>query len=76
MNELNIYGTGNGNTETEYPKGGANGSLSGASGIPRGENTPAGGRVRWSRGGSYQDKNPQLERALAVVRECCAIGRE
>ena len=74
MNELNIYGTGNGNTETEYPKGDTNGSLSDASTIPRGDNTPAGGLD--GAGGSYQNKNPQLNRILAVVRGYCAIGRE
>jgi hypothetical protein len=63
MNELKIYGTGNGNTETEYPKGDTNGSLSGASTISKDDNTPTGGLD--GAGDSYQNKNPQLDRVLA-----------
>ena len=54
--------------ETEYPKSDANGSLSDASTIPRNDNTPAEGLD--GAGGSYQNKNSQLD------REYCAIGRE
>jgi hypothetical protein len=53
-----------------HPKGGGNGSLSGASIIPKDGQAPVGvfdGAVE-----PCQTKIPQLDRVLAVVRELCA----
>jgi hypothetical protein len=76
MSELNIYGAVNGNTVTGYPKSDNNGGVSDASTstIPKDADHLAGGAD--GAGDPYQISNPQLDRAIAVVREHCAIGRE
>jgi hypothetical protein len=72
--QSNIYGVQNGDLGVEYPKSDGNGSLSDASTIPKDDQAPVevfDGAVE-----HHQTKIPQLERALAVVREFCAIGME
>jgi hypothetical protein len=63
----------NGALEMGYPKDDGNGSSSGASTIPKDDLTSA-EVFDGAGGGACQIKIPQLDRALAVVREYCAIG--
>jgi hypothetical protein len=59
---------------TEYPKSDNNGSLSDASTIPKdGDHLKEGSEVAAERN---QNENPKLDRALTVLKEYCAIGRE
>jgi hypothetical protein len=73
MSELNIYGAVNGDTETGYPKGDTNGSLSDASTIPQDDCASvevfAGGDLH------YQTMNPKVTQAIRVVKKYCAMGR-
>jgi hypothetical protein len=74
MNEYNMYDDGSGNTATEYPKSDNNGSASDASTIPKdGDHLKEGPEEDVE---LYQIENPKLAKALTVVREYCAIGRE
>ena len=58
----------------EYPKSDNNGSLSDASTIPKdGDHLQEGSEGAAER---YQNENPKLDRALTVLKEYCAIGRE
>jgi hypothetical protein len=66
MSELNICSAVNGNTETEYPKSDTNGSLSGASTIPKDNYASvevfAGDDLR------YRNMNPKVTQAIRVVK--------
>ena len=73
MSELNIYGAVNGNTETEYPKGDTNGSLSGASIIPKDDYASV--EVFAGDDLHYQTMNPKVTQAIRVVKGHCAMGR-
>jgi hypothetical protein len=74
MNEYTLCDDGSGNTAMEYPKSDHNGSVSDASAIPQdGDHLKEGSEEDVER---YQIENPKLARALAVVKEYCAIGRE
>jgi hypothetical protein len=73
MSELNIYGAVNGNTETEYPKGDANGSASGASTIPKDDYASV--EVFAGDDLHYQTMNPKVTQAIRVVIDYCAMGR-
>jgi hypothetical protein len=80
MQGFDIYGVQNGGYHGgEYPKGDGNGRSSDVSTSPKGD---FGTRWEYSTGswacwvGNYQNKIPQLNRVLAVVRELCAIGKE
>ena len=58
----------------DYPKSDNNGSLSDASTIPKdGDHLKEGSEVAAERN---QNENPKLDRALTVLKEYCAIGRE
>ena len=73
MSELNIYGAVNGNTETEYPKGDTNGSLSDASTIQKDDYASV--EVFAGDDLHYQTMNPKVTQAIRVVKEYCAMGR-
>jgi hypothetical protein len=74
MNEYNLYDGGSGSMAMEYPKSDNNGSVSDASTIPKdGDHLEEGLVENVER---YQIENPKLARALTVVKEYCAIGRE
>jgi hypothetical protein len=74
MNEYNLYDGGSGSMAMEYPKSDNNGSASGASAIPKdGDHLKEGPEEVVGRD---QTENPELARALAVVKEYCAIGQE
>jgi hypothetical protein len=74
MNEYNLYDDGSGNTATEYPKSDNNGSVSDASTIPKDDDHLKGGPEEDAE--RHQIENPKLAKALTVVKEYCAIGRE
>jgi hypothetical protein len=74
MSEFSLYGAVSGNTVTEYPKSDNNGSVSDASTIPKDGDHLKGGSEE--DGELYQIENPQLDTALAMVKEYCAIGPE
>jgi hypothetical protein len=63
----------NGNTETEYPKGDTNGSLSDAPTIRKNDCAS----VEVSAGGDlhYQTANPKAAQAIGVVKGYCTMGR-
>jgi hypothetical protein len=74
MNEYHLYDCGSGSMATEYPKSDNNGSASDASTIPKdGDHLKEGLEEVAERN---QTENPKLARALAVIKEYCAIGQE
>jgi hypothetical protein len=74
MNEYNLYGDGSGSMAMEYPKSDNNGSVSDAPTIPKDGDHLEGGLVENVE--RHQIENPELARALTVVKEYCAIGQE
>ena len=74
MNEYLQYEDGSGSMATDYPKSDNNGSVSDASTIPKdGDHLKEG---QEEAAVLNQNENPKLDRALAVIKEFCAIGRE
>jgi hypothetical protein len=74
MNEYHLCDDGSGNMATEYPKCDNNGSVSDASPIPKND-----GHLKEGLGEVAElnhTENPKLARALAVIKEYCAIGQE
>jgi hypothetical protein len=73
MNAYQQYEDGSGGMATEYPKSDNNGSLSDASTIPKDGDHPKEGTEEAV--ALNQNENTKLDRALAVIKEFCAIGR-
>jgi hypothetical protein len=74
MNEYHLYDGGSGSMAMEYPKSGNNGSVSDASTIPKDDGHLKEGLEEVAE--RNQTENPKLAKALAVVKEYCAIGQE
>ena len=74
MNAYQQFEDSSGSLATEYPKSDSNGSLSDASTIPKDDDHLKEGSEEAA--ALNQNENPKLDRALTVIKEHCAIGRE
>jgi hypothetical protein len=76
MNEYLQCEDGSGSMATDYPKSDNNGSVSDASTIPKDGDHLKEGLEEVAVAELNQTENPKLARALAMIKEYCAIGQE